>query len=111
MLFTPGPTQQQAEWSRTPGQSLAEAMDELQPTADVWPDNERAVNVFVRAMTQWRVGFNGPYALDYNCFPIVAPKEFASPEWPEIFEEIKVLEVAALETMAEQKPKGVSRSG
>ncbi len=101
----PPPTQQQAEWSRTPGQSLAEAMDELQPSSDVWPDNAEAVDVFIRCMNQWRVGFGGAYALDYNCLPIVAPQEFASAEWPEIFNAVRVMEDEALKFMAEQRQK------
>jgi hypothetical protein len=84
---------------------MEEAMDAAQPTADVFPDNVEAVDIFTRCMNQWRIGFGGPYALDYNVLPIVAPVEFKSPEWGEIFASLKVMESAALETIAEQQRK------
>lgn len=82
---------------------MEEAMDAAQPTAEIYPDNVDAVDVFTRCMNQWRVGFGGAYALDYSVLPIVAQKEFASPEWPEIFNCIRVIEESALETMAERQ--------
>lgn len=105
MLFLPGPDPEQVAWALCPGETMAEAMDAAQPTSEVWPDNAQAVDVFVKSMGQWRVGFGGPYALDYNVFPIVAPRAFNSPEWPDIFDEIRVMEQAALETMNAQNAK------
>lgn len=106
MLFLPGPKEKDVAWGLCPGESLAEAMEAAQPHAEIWPDHADAVDVFLRCMGQWRVGFGGPYALDYNVFPIVAEREFNSPEWPEIFNCIRVIEEAALETMtALQKGK------
>lgn len=80
-------------------------MEEAQPRADVWPDNALAVDVFERCISQWRVGFGGPYALDYNVFPIVAAKEFNTPEWPEILDAIQVMEQSALKTMMAYRTK------
>jgi len=77
-------------------------MEEAIPRAEIWPDNLAAVNVYLRCMSQWRVGFGGPYGLDYNVFPIVAV-EYHSPEWPDIFEAIRVMEESALETMQRSK--------
>lgn len=65
----------------------------------MWPDNLSAVNCFMAMSTQWRSGFSGAYGLDYNALPIVAPREFNSPDWPDIIESIRVLELAALKTM------------
>ena len=78
-------------------------MEEAIPKADIWPDNVTAVNVFVRMLTQWRVGFGGAYGLDYNALPIASPREFNSPEWPDILECIRVMEESALETMQRSK--------
>ena len=70
----------------------------------IWPENERAVDVFAKCLSQWRVGFGGAYALDYTVFPIVAPREYNSAEWPEIFSSIQVMEQATVEFW-EQKRK------
>lgn len=98
MLFVPSPRPGEAKfWGMTE--------EEATPTAEVWPDNMQTVDVFTRCMGQWRVGFGGPYALDYNVFPIVAPSEFHSPEWPDLFSAIRVMETSALEKMAELRGK------
>ena len=64
-----------------------------------------AVRVFHAASGQWRVGFAGPYALDYAVLPIVAPEEYRSPEWPEIFESIQIMEEAALKMIHAKRDK------
>lgn len=70
----------------------------------VWPDNMPAVNVFISMSTQWRVGMAGATGLDYNALPTVL-RLGAIPRrgWPEIFESIRILEDAAMETMRKNK--------
>lgn len=80
-------------------------VEEATPETEVWLENAEAVNVFIAAINQWRVGFGGAYALDYNVFPIVAPREFNSPEWPRILESVRVMEDATLEYFAETRDR------
>lgn len=67
---------------------------------EVWPDNVRAIGVFVRMSTQWRVGMGGASGLDYSVLPAVmrltgVPVE----ERADVFESVRILEEAALKTM------------
>lgn len=60
---------------------------------DVWPDNWSSTLVFADLSTQWRSGFNGPIGLDYSAIPFVLRmKRIARDKWPEIFEDIVVME-------------------
>jgi len=79
-------------------------VDEATPKTDLWPDNIGAVNVFISMSTQWRVGMGGPTGLDYNALASVmdlvgVPKE----DRPAIFDDVRVLEDAALETIRKQQ--------
>jgi len=88
------------------GLSLEEASDRVNETLDVWPDNVRAVNVFIALSTQWRVGFGGAYGLDFNVLYRKMDRLALSPDDCEDLEaEIRVLEDAALETMRKSQPK------
>ena len=71
-------------------------------TVGVWPDNLEAVNLFVTVGTQWRVGPNGPYGLDYNVLHHKLDRMGLTPErYAELEEEIRILEGAALDKMHE----------
>jgi uncharacterized protein DUF1799 len=91
------------QFALCPGERIEDLIEEAMPRADIWPDNLPTVNAFIAASNQWRVWFGGPYALDYNVLPIVAPESFKSPEWTEILEGIRVMEEAALATMRKQQ--------
>lgn len=72
------------------------------PPVEIWPDNLDATNVFIAMATQWRVGFSGAVGLDYAALPSVldlmaVPKKSRA----EIFENLRVMEDAALEVMRE----------
>jgi hypothetical protein len=70
------------------------------PPVEVWPDNLVAVNVFIAMATQWRVGMSGATGLDYNSLPqVMRLLGVATGERRDVFECIRVLEDAAMETM------------
>lgn len=66
-------------------------------SVEIWPDNYTAVMAFVALGTQWRDGMNGATGLDYSAIPFVlrmrgVPRD----EWPEVFEQIRIMEHEAL---------------
>ncbi|WP_454710950.1 DUF1799 domain-containing protein [Cupriavidus nantongensis] len=77
--------------------------DVTPPDAEIWPENETTVGVFVQMGTQWRVGVGGPVGLDYNALPFVMRMQGVPPdEQPDLFESIRVMERAAMEEMSEE---------
>jgi hypothetical protein len=70
----------------------------------VWPDNELSVTVFNNLGTQWRVGMRGPYGLDYSAMPAVCEMNLIDKQkWPSILDDIRILEMSALETIHSEK--------
>jgi len=70
----------------------------------VWPDNWLSVRIFNALCTQWRVGMNGPTGLDYGAIPVVLQlKQIPETDWPDLFDDICVMEQAALSTMHEKE--------
>lgn len=66
----------------------------------VWPQNVRAVNLFVFLGTQWDVGPNGPYALNYDRMWKKMDRMNLTPEaYAELEDDLRTLEDAALEAM------------
>lgn len=50
--------------------------------------------------TQWRVGMAGATGLDYNALPAVLRlSEVQRKDWPAIFDDLRILEDAALALM------------
>jgi hypothetical protein len=73
---------------------------EAENTVGIWPENVEAVNLFAAIGTQWRVGQNGPYGLDYNILYRKLDRMGLSPvRYAELEEEIRILEGAALDEM------------
>lgn len=73
---------------------------------DVWPDNVLAVSVFESMFTQWRrAGMNGiRVGLDYTALsPVLSIRGIPKKQWPELFEDLRVMEDAALEHLSKQK--------
>jgi hypothetical protein len=70
---------------------------------EVWPENWRAVCLFVEMGTQWRVSDAGPFGLDYG--PVFSRMERMAlgDEWDETFDQVRVLEQAALEQMRKDR--------
>lgn len=53
---------------------------------------------------QWRVGFNGPYALDYTpLFMRMDRLGLSRDEWEDCFQDVRLIERTALEEMAKRK--------
>lgn len=97
-LYTKGPTEEEAAAF---GLTLEEAGGGL---VEVWPDNLSAVNVFIAMSSQWRTGMSGATGLDYSALPEVWRRtKTPIAERDEIFDQLRVLEDAALETMRAKK--------
>jgi len=70
----------------------------------VWPDNWQAVCVFDAMTTQWRTSMVGCTGLDYTPLRSVMRMIGVPPsEHADVFDSIRILEGAALETMRAQK--------
>ena len=62
----------------------------------MWP----AAALFSAMGTQWRAGPNGPIGLDYGALPTVLRMLRAErEEWPGLFDDLRVIERAALDEM------------
>jgi hypothetical protein len=74
---------------------------EFRRNADVWPENWSAVTFFdALGFGSWNMGMNGPTGLRYETFREVRlARGISDQEWPEIFEQLRILEAAALEEM------------
>jgi len=75
------------------------------PPFEVWPENENAVNMFLKASTQWRVGPGGITGLDYNVlfrlFSLYGIKDKRG-----TLEGVQVMENTALKLIAENMAHG-----
>lgn len=86
-------------WGLTAEDYAADSPTEV----DVWPDNWETVQVFISLNTQWRMGFSGPTGLDYTAIePVLRLVAIPTERWPELFLAIRIMERAAIDTMAEQ---------
>lgn len=92
-LYAKEPTAAEAaEWGMT--------IEEASPPVGVWPDNMPTVSVFIAMSTQWRVGMNGPIGLDYTALShVMRMTGVRRPEWPYVFDGVRIMESAALEEM------------
>lgn len=71
---------------------------------DVWPENWPAVMAFGRLMTQWATGMAGPTGIVYASVPVVFDMlGLERAQWPTTFEDVRVMEIEALNYMAEQR--------
>jgi hypothetical protein len=69
-------------------------------TVEVWPENWQTVDLFIAIATQWRIGMGGPKGLDYNVlFRMIDNLGLPSNDWKVAFDDIRVMESAALESM------------
>lgn len=72
--------------------------------ADVWPDNVDSVNVFIAMSTQWIVDSGAAMGLNYGSIePVLRLVKVPRKDWPEVFDDIRVMEDAALEQMRTQR--------
>lgn len=69
-----------------------------------WPENAQVIYLFIQLLTQWRVGMSGPTGLDYAAvYPLLDRKAADSEEWDQLFDDLRVMESAALEAIADQR--------
>lgn len=68
----------------------------------LYPDNVEAVNLFITLSTQWRVGFGGPYGLDYNVlYQRLNRMGLSDQRFLELEQEVQACEEGALLQMQE----------
>lgn len=71
---------------------------------EVWPENHPAFHLFVALQTQWTPGHNGPIGLNYLVlFQKLDRMNLTAFEYDEWEEDIRVMELAALEALQESK--------
>ena len=71
---------------------------------EVWPENWQAWVLFCQVSTQWRVGMGGATGLDYGAiYPLLDRIAQDAPEWMDLFEDLQVLERAALKQMSDNR--------
>lgn len=76
------------------------------PPVEVWPDNADALNVFIGMATQWRPSFGGVIGLDYAALPAVLDMlEITRKKRAAVFDDLRVMEDAALEKIRESMDK------
>jgi hypothetical protein len=90
--FTPIPTEEEAA-------AAGFSVEDYLMTAELWPENWSAWRVFCDISGQWRLAANGqPFALDYGpLFTRMDRLNLSADEWEDLFQDIRVLEAAALE--------------
>jgi hypothetical protein len=67
------------------------------PDVEIWPENTRAVEVFVALSTQWRTGFSGATGLDYSVLPVVFDLHgLGKAKRQAVFPDLQIMERAAL---------------
>lgn len=79
------------------------------PPVEVWPDNELAVDLFQDLATQWlRAGMAGvETGLIYASIPAVFQiRGIPRKQWPQLFDDIRVMEDAALDHFMKRAPNG-----
>ena len=68
-----------------------------QMVVEVFPENEKIIDVYFAMQTQWRAGPNGAIGLDYVALPTVfrlvgVPRK----DWTDVFEGVRILEIDEL---------------
>lgn len=79
---------------------------------EVWPDNERALGIFRKVGTRWKLPPMGtvPVGLQWEAiYPLMDRLELTGPEWDDLHDDLMTLEVAAIDTMREFAPKADGR--
>lgn len=75
----------------------------------VWPENWPSYLVFSNMGTQWRVGMNGASGLDYNVLSEIWRRlKIPFNARDDIFQDIRLMESAALQQMNDNQPANAS---
>jgi hypothetical protein len=71
---------------------------------EVWPENWKAFSLFDSLQTQWNVGFSGATGLRYeSAYRLIDRIAADDSEWQELFEDLQILERAALQQMSNNR--------
>jgi hypothetical protein len=81
---------------------LKERLREQEQDVAVWPENWPAVQVWVRAQTQWRMGMGGVTGMDYSGVEMVM-RQMKIEDAPDCFGRIQVLEAATLKIIEDRR--------
>ena len=96
MLYTRLPTEKELAGT---GYTPADYQEEV----EVWPENWPAVDLFCAMRGQWREGLSGPRGLDYGVlFQLLDRKGYTGDAWWAMFDDIVVMQSAALDAMRAQ---------
>lgn len=101
-MYRPGAT---AEEASSLGLTLEEASG---PPIEVWPDTLKSVQVFDALGSQWiYAGMGGvPTGIVYGSIePVLRVLTVPAEDWPQVFDDIRELEAAALAEMHRQRAK------
>ena len=80
--------------------------EDLANEVEVWEEHWPVFDLFLTMGTQWRVGPNGPTGLDYSVLPaLLEILEIPPPERRKTLRDLQIIEVAALEGMAERRKR------
>ena len=94
-MYDAGPTDAELE-------AIGLMRDDVEDTSvtEIWPENMLPFQVFNEISSQWRVGMNGPTALDQNfAFSYMDRMGLRHKKQLEVIRAIKVMERAALTQM------------
>ena len=71
---------------------------------EVWPENWRVFVLFSRVQTQWNVSMGGPTGLRYEAlYPLLDREAKDGEDWQQLFEDLQILEAAALKQMSDNR--------
>jgi hypothetical protein len=99
-MYQPGATAKEAA---ALGLTLEEASG---PPIEVWPDTIGSVLVFDDLGSQWvYAGAGGiPTGIQYGSIePVLRVRKVPAEDWPQVFDDIRVMEAAALTEMHRQR--------
>lgn len=92
-MYAPEPTAEELEVAGLRPEDVATSIE-------IWPDNLRAYELFNALGTQWRIGMAGATGLDYGAIEVALRlQRVPRAEWPQLFEDIRTMEGAALAAM------------
>lgn len=69
---------------------------------EIWPENWPAFKLFTTMQTQWNIGMGGRTGLRYEAlYPLLDRDAQTTEQWLELFEDVRVMEYAALKQMSD----------
>jgi hypothetical protein len=73
-------------------------------SVEIWPENERAADLFSKLSTQWRIGLSGPTGLDYTpMFRMMDRMQLSDENYDALFSDMRFIERIALDCMNQKE--------